>query len=89
MEAVLGVIVLMMVLFASLEMKTIVRFAGWVVIGIAVYYLYSGRRRSSVHGKSGFCRSVATRNGPGVCPIGSKRASRRASASKALTGKVS
>ncbi|MGE0665541.1 MAG: amino acid permease [Sphingomonadales bacterium] len=33
-----------MVLFASLDVTTIVRFGAWVVIGIVVYYLYSGRR---------------------------------------------
>ncbi len=33
-----------LVLFASLDVKTIVRFGVWVVIGIVVYYLYSGRR---------------------------------------------
>jgi APA family basic amino acid/polyamine antiporter len=33
-----------MVLFASLDTRTIVRFGVWVVIGIVVYYLYSGRR---------------------------------------------
>ncbi len=33
-----------MVLFAKLESGTIIRFGVWVVIGLVVYYLYSGRR---------------------------------------------
>ena len=47
-----------------------------------------GRRRSRVCGKSGFGTSAGTIIFPGVWPVRKKRASRRASASSAFTGKV-
>ena len=46
------------------------------------------RRRSRVTGKRGLRASFSTIMGPGVWPIGRKRATRRASASSAFTGKV-
>ncbi len=46
-------------------------------------------RRSSVRGKRGLRASSGSSIGPGVCPMASNRATRRASASSAFTGKVS
>ena len=51
-------------------------------------HLQGLRRRSSVNGWSGLRGSGATSSRPGVWPMRKKRASRRASASYALTGKV-
>jgi hypothetical protein len=52
-------------------------------------YMIRGRRRSSVSGNSAEFSSGGTSNAPGVWPWSWKRARRRASASKLLTGKVS
>src|SRR5580693_8444948 len=45
-------------------------------------------RKSSVIGKSGFSSTGGAGIAPGVCPKGKNRATRRASASLALTGNV-
>ncbi len=60
-----------------------------VGLGAKRVRIYGFHRRSSVVGVAGFGGSSCTVTGPGVWPCAQKRATRRASASFALTGNVS